>query len=176
MLFRSTLDLPTGEANFMVQPVDLASLMALAERAEYGQLPPDSSASVRWFAAITLVASKLVERGRVTPHVAHRHGHLWEAEWQPLPSDLDHCRALLRSMPPVVRAAGHADPEHIMQSLIDSITRLSLMAKSYRGTFHEGRTVNGRSVRAVGQALIGPDPTFAVTDEDRKSTRLNSSH
>ena len=159
------IELPTGTASFMVQLVDSSTLVALADSVQAHGLAPDTSASVAWFAAIYGVAAGLVSRGRVMPSLAHHHGSVWHATWQPLSSDLEHVEPLLRAMPPVVRAVDHVDAEHILRTVVDSLTRITLLGSRHQPSLGDNRSASGRAARLVVRALTEPDHTLVITDE-----------
>ncbi|MFZ4719882.1 MAG: DEAD/DEAH box helicase [Ilumatobacteraceae bacterium] len=155
--------LPDGRVNVMVQRLDPDTLAALGE---LDALHDGISPSVAWFGAMHRYASELVERGRVLPMVTHLTGRWWHAEWQPLATDVEAARTLFDAMPPAVAAAGTpVDPQAVLYSMVDRVTRLSLGYRAWTAVLNEMRTVAARATRLVTRAMVAQHGQFEAPEE-----------
>ncbi len=154
--------LPDGRLNVMVQRLDPTTLASLGE---LDALHDGISPSVAWFGALHRYATDLVRNGRVLPVVTHLTGRWWHCEWQPLASDVTAASELLRSMPPAVAAAAPVEPAAVLNSMVDRLTRLTLVGRGWTPMFDETRSVNARTARVVSRALISQQAQFEVPDD-----------
>ncbi len=154
--------LPDGRLNVMVQRLDATTLASLGE---LDALHDGISPSVAWFGALHRYATDLVRNGRVLPVVTHLTGRWWHCEWQPLASDVTAAAELLAAMPPAVAAAAPVEPIAVLNSMVDRLTRLTLVGRGWTPMFDEMRTVNARAARVVSRALISQQAQFEVPDD-----------
>jgi non-specific serine/threonine protein kinase len=154
--------LPEGRANVMVQRLDAVTLASLGE---LHALHDGISPSVAWFGGLFRYASAAVERGRVLPVLTHVGGTWWHAAWQPLVADMEAARPLLEAMPPAVAAAAPVDPDDVLMSMVDRLTRLTLNGRGWHAMLVETRSVNARATRLVSRALIAQQGQFVVADD-----------
>jgi len=155
--------LPEGRVNVMVQKIDPTTLASLGQM---NMLNDGISPSVAWFGSVHRYATELVANGRVLPVLTHLTGRWWHAEWQPLMADVLAAReGLLSSMPPVVAAAAPVEPLAVLHSMVDRLTRLTLVGRGWTAVLPESRSANARAVRTVSKALVAPHGQFEVADD-----------
>ncbi|MFM2078248.1 MAG: hypothetical protein RJA49_2138, partial [Actinomycetota bacterium] len=155
--------LPEGRVNVMVQRIDPTTLASLGQ---LDMLHDGISPSVAWFGAVHRYATELVENGRVLPVLSHLTGRWWHGEWQPLAADVGPVlTGLLAAMPPIVAAAAPVDPLSVLHSMVDKLTRLTLVGRGWTAVLPETRSVNARAVRLVSRALVAQHGQFEVADD-----------
>ena len=154
--------LPDGRVNVMVQRIDAVTLASLGE---LDALHDGISPSVAWFGAVHRYATELVSKGRVLPVLTHLTGRWWHAEWQPLPPDVAAAQPLLAAMPPAVAAAAPVDPLAVLHSMVDRLTRLTLVARGWSASLPEIRSAHARATRTVTRGLIAQTGQFEVADD-----------
>jgi hypothetical protein len=155
--------LPDGRLNVMVQRLDANTLASLGQ---LDVLNDGVSPSVAWFGAVHRYAEDLVRNGRVLPVLTHLTGRWWHAEWQPLALDVAAVNdGLLAAMPPAVAAGAPVEPVAVLRSMVDRLTRLTLVGRGWTAILDDTRSANARAARIVSRALIAQHGQFEVPDD-----------
>ncbi len=154
--------LPDGRLNVMVQRLDANTLASLGQ---LDVLNDGVSASVAWFGAMHRWAEELVRNGRVLPVLTHLTGRWWHAEWQPLALDVAAGTALFDAMPPAVAAGAPVEPTAVLRTMVDRLTRLTLIGRGWTAILDETRSTGARAARIVSRALIAQHGQFEIPDD-----------
>ncbi|MEM1332896.1 MAG: SNF2 helicase-associated domain-containing protein, partial [Actinomycetota bacterium] len=126
------------------------------------ELPDDElvTDSVRWFAAMSELARRVVSSGRITPIITDQ-GPFTVAGWVPTiaaePEVADVLDRLTAAMPPICTAgSGHGPPE-IFEQLVDGIARGFLHQSGWKADFGRQRKPTIQAMRATFGALAKTD-------------------
>ena len=174
----ANLTVPTGTLQVIGQHLTPEAFIAV------GEVAPDASASMRWFAGVRRRALCLVEDGRVLPELQRRSGR-WRAQWRALDADRDTAIGEFAGCMPAVCAAaltaelaahgggdggnGRAvvDPALALATLcvdtfVDVIARSLLRQQAWRPEVSGTRQPWAAAARAFGRALVA-DAEFTMS-------------
>ena len=152
-------------------PAPSCQLDPLGAAVWLSELPADEfvSDSIRWFAAISELARRVVSSGRITPIITEQ-GPFTVAKWVPAIGDDDALTELVErldaSMPPICTAGSSHGTTDIFEQLVDGIARGFLHQSGWKADFGRQRKPGIQALRATFGALAKHDHVIRGTTEE----------